>query len=1004
MVALPGGGVLVGARAGLFFADEANGKVSVTWVDDLPRLEVFNLHIFPGGGILIHALAGWFIARNVGSEIKLEPASDVKLGVNGIRSVIRDFAGGVLIQVADQWFLVRRMDGNVVVARAANGTAGTVNAMLGLPGGGVMIGAEKGLFLAREVDASLKVERAGDPDTGVIYQLLDLSSGGVMIGAEKGLFLARVVDGNVKVERAGEPDIGEVSQLLDLSGGGVMIGAEKGLFLARVVDGNVKVERAGDNDTGSVRDMDPFLGKVLIQAEKGWFIAREEGDKIRLASAGNLDTGEVTETLVFAGGLLIGAQRGLFLAREDEGIARVGSPLEAPVNAMTPFPGGGELIQGRNGWFLAREDGGKVSLTPVGGPDTGGMRGTARPSVSGGLLIMANNGVFATVQKSLTQAQVDIPKKKDWNGKQIEARPTPSSLALTIEHECAPSADRLGINVRMMRPGEQAPGRLTGIVGITPGETSADLAISPLFNEPGQWSFQVVATSGGVERQVGEAQTLTFVSGPWFERWWKILTIVFGLTIALLNLVLFGIARRSAWAWRVATDDGWGTWMLRVATLALSHIKWAQLWIIDLYFQRIRKQLQGPRPFLPLPLTATDGQVMAAADALAPPWKGKRIWVQGASGMGKTAIFRHFTEMHFREYENAFLACAGWGCMVVPFAARDFASSGEDKDDPAWVVDAVRATLSSEGLTFTSSTLLSRFLDSGTIGIAIDGLNEVDRTRAVAAFSRAFSEAPVLVTSQQPGPDRFVTWRLPSDIRAFTFDLLCLYLSSEDAETVMKRIGALGLQDAIRSGYDVRLVIDLARTDPQNAPLPADRMGLYAAVIEAGWPDASDDVRQEQQSLLAAAAWRMVSERKPNEDMRRLKPDADLPANLLKALADAPQNDDRPVPLVRRVGGTAFEFVHDQMHTYLAARWFAQEGISTAELEKMVASSTIWTQSSDARRTLWGFAAALLDNKRLLELWGLVEEKEEWDVLRRALKAEAEQRGIVERKPEVEKT
>jgi hypothetical protein len=372
--------------------------------------------------------------------------------------------------------------------------------------------------------------------------------------------------------------------------------------------------------------------------------------------------------------------------------------------------------------------------------------------------------------------------------------------------------------------------------------------------------------------------------------------------------------------------------------------------------------------------------------------------------MGKTAVFRYLTETHFHENDTSFAAYTKWGCVLVPFAARDFASSGEDKDDPAWVVDAVRATLSSEGLTFASNTLLSRLLESGTIGVAIDGLNEVDRTGAVAAFSRAFAEAPMLITSQAVGPDRFLTWRLPTDIRAYTSDLLRLYLPAEEAKAVMGRIAASGLQDAIRSGYDVRLVIDLARTDPHHANLPGDRMGLYAAVIEAGWPDTSDDARREQQGLLAAAAWRMVSERKPNEDMRRLKPDVDLPADLLAALADAPTNHNRPVRLIRRLGAGAFEFVHDQMHAYLAARWFAQGGFSTAELEKMVAGSTIWMQSPDARRTLWGFAAALLDDKRLIELWMRVEDKEEWDVLRRALKAEAERRGLVApREPEIEK-
>src|SRR5262249_57420720 len=193
----------------------------------------------------------------------------------------------------------------------------------------------------------------------------------------------------------------------------------------------------------------------------------------------------------------------------------------------------------------------------------------------------------------------------------------------------------------------------------------------------------------------------------------------------------------------------------------------------------------------------------------------------------------------------------------------------------------------------------------------------------------------------------------------------------------MERIGVSGVRDTLRSGYDVRLVVDLVRTDPRYTKLPTDRLGLYAAVIEAGWPDVPEDVRQEQQSLTAAAAWRMVSERKPNEDMRRLKPDIDLPANLLAALADAPERDHRSVRLVRRVGAGAFEFVHDQMHAYLAARWFAQDGLSPAELEKMVAGSTIWTQAPDARRVLWGFAAALLDDKRLLDLWTRIEDKEE---------------------------
>ena len=362
--------------------------------------------------------------------------------------------------------------------------------------------------------------------------------------------------------------------------------------------------------------------------------------------------------------------------------------------------------------------------------------------------------------------------------------------------------------------------------------------------------------------------------------------------------------------------------------------------------------------------------------------------------MGKTALVQHVMDSHFRNCETAFDAYAGWGCVLVKFAARDFSAGGEDSDDSKWVVDAIRGTLSSKNLTFASDALLRRFLESGTIGVAIDGLSEVDRARAVSAFTRDFPQGPMIVTSQQAGGERFDIFRLPTDIRNFTSDLLRQYLKPDQAEALDARIARSGLKDAIRSGYDVMLIIDLARADPDGIELPTDRMGLYADVIKVGWPDAPEDLRKEQQGQIAAAAWRMVSERKPNEDMRRLKPNVDLPSDLLIALADAFEREGKPVRLVRRVGDGAFEFVHDQMHAYLAARWFAQDGLSVRELEKMVEGSTIWTQTPDARRTLWGFAAGLLDKERLTALMALVEDKEDWDSLRRALKAEWNWRGL----------
>jgi hypothetical protein len=136
-----------------------------------------------------------------------------------------------------------------------------------------------------------------------------------------------------------------------------------------------------------------------------------------------------------------------------------------------------------------------------------------------------------------------------------------------------------------------------------------------------------------------------------------------------------------------------------------------------------------------------------------------------------------------------------------------------------------------------------------------------------------------------------------------------------------------------------------------------------------------------------------MSERKPHEDIRRMRPDVDLDGELLVLLADAPEKHGRPVRLVRRVGAT-YEFVHDQMQAYLAARWFTQDGFNVGELVKMVSSSTIWTHPLSVRHVLWGFAAALLDDVRLVALLERVEAQEEWDALRRELHKEAERRGL----------
>jgi hypothetical protein len=1035
--ASPGGGWLVKTDKGWLLARNANGKIAVTPVgnaDSATGARFYQL----GEVLLILANKRSLVARQSGETVTIEPTDITNtVGAGGANEV----PGGVLISGETGVFFARAAGGTIRVTRVEGVPADHIRTALALPGGGVLIDFLSGLFFARFENNSITVEPVRTFDTAGVRRILDFPGIGALIATNKALFVARVSDGAVAVEPAG--DIGELEDSYHLPAIGTLIQTGKGSFLASHANGAVSVRQVAGPATGLVRRVHALPGGgLLISADKGVFFTRLVNGTLSLAAIDVSAVGTVYDVRDFAdlgvlvatgvglfeardtngtpsltrvrggdgswsffrevsrGRVLVAGRRGLFLAQKSDGVLTLtpASPDNiASVRSMGDFPGGGILIVTGEGLFLARVSERGFTFARGASEITGRVH-DARVASDGTTLVRADRGLFVGIRTSLADARVEIQDQEKLNG---SATGADRYLRLKLTHACAPAADRLGLKVRITKPGESAIN--SERESVSPHADSAEVGFHKEIDKPGGWSFQLVATADGMERPIGEPRVLEFVApGPassWLDRWWKMLAYIFSIVLVLFNIALFVAARRSAWAWRLATDDGLGTWVGPFAKLALSHIPAAQLWILDLYFQLVRAHLPPPRPFLPLPLKDKDDALKPSAQAIVPPWTGRRRWIQGGSGMGKTALFREITESHFRDHATAFAARAKWGCVLVAFAARDFAGSGEDKDDPAWVVEAVRDTLSGEGLTFQSNALLLRFLESGTIGVAIDGLNEVDRTRAVTAFSRAFPNAPMLVTSQQAGGERFTTWRLPTDIRDFTADLLRLHLTAEQAEIVMRRIAASGLKDAIRSGYDVRLVLDLAKHDPEHAVLPADRMGLYAAVIEAGWPIADDEnARREQQAKTAAAAWRMVSERKANEDMRRIKSDksdADLlPARLLQALAD-----HRPVRLVRRAGSNAFEFVHDQMHAYLAARWFAQDGWSVGELEKMVGGSSIWAQSPDARRILWGFAAALLDDERLVALRLRVEDKEDWDVLRRALKAEAERRGLVASAP-----
>jgi hypothetical protein len=287
--------------------------------------------------------------------------------------------------------------------------------------------------------------------------------------------------------------------------------------------------------------------------------------------------------------------------------------------------------------------------------------------------------------------------------------------------------------------------------------------------------------------------------------------------------------------------------------------------------------------------------------------------------------------------------------------------------------------------------LVDAMLKAGHIALALDGANEADRDLAFAAFSRQYAAVRLLVTSQAVVEERWderrdarwEAWELPADIGGLRDGLLSLWLGKEKGEILARRIVAQGLSGTILSGYDLRLLADLAVADPGHEPLPADRIALYRAMLaRASGPD-GQPLRLEG---LKRLAWTMVTQRR-----RRIVPDDEktLGAGILPAL------EREGLRIVRAIGAE-HEFRHDQMRAFLAALWLIEETPTLPALQRAATEAGAFALNRRDQEELWRFVAPLLTATADLEaLWRFAnDDPVERAILVAALQAEADERGV----------
>jgi hypothetical protein len=154
-----------------------------------------------------------------------------------------------------------------------------------------------------------------------------------------------------------------------------------------------------------------------------------------------------------------------------------------------------------------------------------------------------------------------------------------------------------------------------------------------------------------------------------------------------------------------------------------------------------------------------------------------------------------------------------------------------------------------------------------------------------------------------------------------------------------------GLWNEVQSGYDVKLIADLARV---GQPLPADRLSLYEAIMdfavsrgEPGYPE----------SIVCEAAWLLWKERSRS-----------FPLNYhgLDNTRLAPLREANVV--VQK--GKAFEFRHDLMRGYLAARWATRHAASSQVTLDRLEEKEIWNLPPTDQNSVFEFLTELRCNSQ----------------------------------------
>ena len=405
---------------------------------------------------------------------------------------------------------------------------------------------------------------------------------------------------------------------------------------------------------------------------------------------------------------------------------------------------------------------------------------------------------------------------------------------------------------------------------------------------------------------------------------------------AVYFVVVLGLligARRSAGCFEWLTDPTFRKAWAYVAPV-LRRSAFLKRWLLERYFQQLKTAHGSDEPYGPVPIEGPDTAPTTTADMLdAVRARGAKAWVRGTSGAGKTAMMRHLLRLYLSE-PTLGDAWKKYGFIPIWIPLRETPG--------ATVPELAHSALRRAGIVFPEpsedGSYFKSLLEADGFLLMLDGVNESPHGDAIAKYATVAPRMRMLVTSQTaPEVNAFDRYTLPRLSEQLVGKLLKLYLGEERGSDLIADLPD-DVRREIDNGYDVRLLIDLVR---DGASTPRSRIDLYdTALIVA--TDPSD------RPVLAKLAWDHWT-----AGTRRFKPDDTLTGDRLEALADS------TVPIVVRRGAGEYEFTHDRMRGYLAARYALREAPSMDATLARLAGEEVWASTPAEQQSVHCFLAEL---------------------------------------------